>query len=961
MQPQPAIIVDEHDRSSLSELRDIFHQAHCRTLTLSPGEVLIRENQPSGSLFLLLRGELVISRKGKAARPKTIATLREGALLGELSFLLSTLPSVTIAARANKGAGAGGSGHGGSKWSSSVDLISQKRRDDHDVVPEPSRLTRNRTAPGGSSARPGSLLSLGAEPKRVALNVPRENGASSPPPGKPGLNRASSRVTRKSKGSIGGGLLVGFSEASCRSSGLSEKSSSLGENSAFGSEGALGASSPDGPSPAPIRGERSGKWGAVAASARTGQKNLVTAARAAAARAHLAEQAVVMVMDHSDAQRLMASDPALMLRFFRSMACNISRRVLDTTSSALIESESGSSVEDAAAQMRSSSTTASLLAIKQERRSAFEIASVFGIPVLDDADADAKLVMVIGHCSVLAEGASESRGKAFLYKGHLAIEEQPDWASARLFARRHTVALHELLGVRDMPIVEAAAGADGAVDVPKSKQQVTVELQMLGTSIRLSLDSAEGGKFSRAIEHQRLQSMANGDSSFVHHTKPTRRHSTALTANFAESALQAVAHGADTMQMPEAASATSALAAAKSEDPTLPYAPAAAPSAAPPVAAPPADGQPSQEDDRSSAPRRASTGPQGLNLRKLTAMSEDEWRVLLQGSRLQTYVKDETVRRTGNSDDLDGLLQVVHGTLRLEVAMPGRPQALVMGRIRAGDVLGEMSFLLGTPATAAAVCESESAATVRLSSAYLNSLMDANKELAGKFYAYLATRAGEKLRAATNQEDHELVMHEDRLARKTPKTVLALTKNPAFLTIFERFIHATKARDKEFGALIRFARDVFALQAEPDAAAADERVRGIHATYLDAASAMWPLGDSLAQRADHRTSGVASEESSTPTEERSAIMRQRHVYDNLLGRCLRDLEAGCLRAFLRSEHYAYVNELRQKEETDWSLNFFQVKRKLGEGGFGVVLEVVKRDCGKRYAMKVGARRGPLDL
>ena len=31
---------------------------------------------------------------------------------------------------------------------------------------------------------------------------------------------------------------------------------------------------------------------------------------------------------------------------------------------------------------------------------------------------------------------------------------------------------------------------------------------------------------------------------------------------------------------------------------------------------------------------------------------------------------------------------------------------------------------------------------------------------------------------------------------------------------------------------------------------------------------------------------------------------------------------------------------------------FRLQRVLGQGGFGQVLEVVKRDCGKHYAMKV---------
>ena len=68
--------------------------------------------------------------------------------------------------------------------------------------------------------------------------------------------------------------------------------------------------------------------------------------------------------------------------------------------------------------------------------------------------------------------------------------------------------------------------------------------------------------------------------------------------------------------------------------------------------------------------------------------------------------------------------------------------------------------------------------------------------------------------------------------------------------------------------------------------------------------------------------------------------------------CLDALEAGCLKRFLHSAQYAYVHELRVKASHDLSVDYFQVLRKLGEGGFGQVLEVVKRDCGKRYAMKV---------
>ena len=59
--------------------------------------------------------------------------------------------------------------------------------------------------------------------------------------------------------------------------------------------------------------------------------------------------------------------------------------------------------------------------------------------------------------------------------------------------------------------------------------------------------------------------------------------------------------------------------------------------------------------------------------------------------------------------------------------------------------------------------------------------------------------------------------------------------------------------------------------------------------------------------------------------------------------------------FISSTHYAYVLSLKAKELTFLSVGHFKVQRLLGEGGFGQVLEVVKRDCGKRYAMKVMAK------
>ena len=38
-----------------------------------------------------------------------------------------------------------------------------------------------------------------------------------------------------------------------------------------------------------------------------------------------------------------------------------------------------------------------------------------------------------------------------------------------------------------------------------------------------------------------------------------------------------------------------------------------------------------------------------------------------------------------------------------------------------------------------------------------------------------------------------------------------------------------------------------------------------------------------------------------------------------------------------------------------TLDRYRLEAVLGEGGFGQVLEVIKRDCGRHYAMKVSSR------
>ena len=67
---------------------------------------------------------------------------------------------------------------------------------------------------------------------------------------------------------------------------------------------------------------------------------------------------------------------------------------------------------------------------------------------------------------------------------------------------------------------------------------------------------------------------------------------------------------------------------------------------------------------------------------------------------------------------------------------------------------------------------------------------------------------------------------------------------------------------------------------------------------------------------------------------------------------LAKLDTAAFEKFLGSMQFKYILELKAKENIKPKLSDFKVVRVLGEGGFGQVIEVVKRDCGVRYAMKV---------
>ena len=71
----------------------------------------------------------------------------------------------------------------------------------------------------------------------------------------------------------------------------------------------------------------------------------------------------------------------------------------------------------------------------------------------------------------------------------------------------------------------------------------------------------------------------------------------------------------------------------------------------------------------------------------------------------------------------------------------------------------------------------------------------------------------------------------------------------------------------------------------------------------------------------------------------------RATFDDALGLAVDAISKQAYSSFLASDHFSYILELKAKEGIIPGLPDFRLIRVLGQGGFGQVLEVVKRDCG----------------
>ena len=660
----------------------------------------------------------------------------------------------------------------------------------------------------------------------------------------------------------------------------------------------------------------------------------------------------------------------LMRQFFWALAAILSRRLegVSKDSQALLHPGGSHSFTGGGAGSGTNALQAHA-AEQLSQRTAVELLGLFGLRASSAYEAEK---MLLGSCdcqisieSNSAVGATSGDARIFLFSRYLCIE-QP----IVLFTQRQAFRLSEILSL----VHPKGFDAEGS-------GMATVDLQMKGRSVRVTMQAELMPEFEKMVEEARLIA---SDMSFLKKAD-AERQAGAEMSSISEASVLGVTPSVTPSGTPRSASAT-ATATFASGPTAVTSIPAASRSNSGgrsgvrtivdesaaieqakqmlissfkggKKAGHLMGGQRSDREWPMGAEEESGGGVSGGV--HIKALSADEWQLLLQGATARAYQRN--TRIVQRSRKLDGLLFITRGSLRAQVDMPGRPQALVVGHLGPGDIVGTNSFILGSLPMATVIVESDEALVVRLPARELFATFAEQPVIAGKFYCFLATVQAERLRIYNSQTSAELTITEDTNA---PKTMAAITENNAFMIIINKFLKTLPDAGAEHIALLEFVKEVKALQQEGNPAQMRKHIQHIYTLYV-APDAARPINlpemlqESISEAQANALSQNNPADGKSQGSERTIIAARaqelRHLFDAGYAHCIRVLETRILSKFLSSSHYDYVLQLLAKEQTTLTAEHFTVVRLLGEGAFGQVLEVVKRDCGKRYAMKVMAK------
>jgi beta-adrenergic-receptor kinase len=330
-------------------------------------------------------------------------------------------------------------------------------------------------------------------------------------------------------------------------------------------------------------------------------------------------------------------------------------------------------------------------------------------------------------------------------------------------------------------------------------------------------------------------------------------------------------------------------------------------------------------------------------------LQEEDWKAFLAGAKQRTYAKGEYVLQEGKPTA--ALFQIIRGTLRVELQLPDQPQAVVVAYRKAGEMFGETSLLQAGVATASIAADSE-ATVVCIEGTFLEQLFQSNPQLPGRFFCFLAAYQAERLYKLTKAfaESSKPKVTAPNSLRLSIEQVMA---NAAFCGVFRKYMVKEAEGGKNSPKLQELLRsfDFFVYAQDfkflPDVQALIDAAENLSTKYISDRSS-----SSALSYIEKDTIAACSSAISDLKANKLTKSQGRQIFKPVQAKVLAKLESDCFDSFLGSSHYQYILELKDKEGHIPKLDDFKVIRVMGEGGFGQVIDVVKRDCGVHYAMKV---------
>jgi len=130
-------------------------------------------------------------------------------------------------------------------------------------------------------------------------------------------------------------------------------------------------------------------------------------------------------------------------------------------------------------------------------------------------------------------------------------------------------------------------------------------------------------------------------------------------------------------------------------------------------------------------------------------LSEEDWTLIIEGTRSIHYKKDVHVIMQGQSE-IYRLFQISKGACRIEKT--NVDEVIVLAKAQSGEIFGEIAFLEGSSATASVVADEEDTVIHVIEGFYLDILFDYYPGMSGRFYHFLATVLSGRLKMRENAE-----------------------------------------------------------------------------------------------------------------------------------------------------------------------------------------------------------------